>query len=388
MKSLSASGNIKYAIIIQLQRHGPLSRIDLARRTGVSPSSITSAVSGLIKDGIIFETALKGNTGQGRPPVAISLVPKVGAAVGIEFGFRHVRGVIVDLSYDILANEQVELGMDYSVSTGIEATLDIIENLKKKSGLGDKDLIGVGLGFSSPTDLSGMPTRSSMIPHWSGTNVRQLLTNRLQVPLVIENETRLSARGETVWGAARGVDDFVYLKLHSGVCGAVFANGMFITGKNGGAGEVGHISLDPAGPQCRCGNRGCFELYASIPAVLARVRPTYPDIDLKRLFTLYAANDPTITEVMADTGRKVAQLLAILCNTVNPELILIGGALSGAGQTFIDGIEADMQPLILELNRSPRIAVGSLGAMASALGGVARVFELFVNDQLYGVMSS
>lgn len=365
-----------------LQQSGPLSRAELARRTGMARSTITVAVNALIADGIVHETTQKEEGGRGRPAVAVSLMPGVGAAIGIDFGFRHVRGVIVDLAHNVLAHQEVELGADYEVHDGIEAALSIIERLKTQCGYSDQDLIGIGLGLPCPTDLDGLPTRSAMIPRWSGANVRQLLADRIHVPLVIENESRLGARGEHVWGAAKGVDNFVYLKLHSGVGGAIAFNGIFITGQNGGAGELGHISLDPTGPICRCGNRGCLEVYAGIPAVLAQVHPVYPDIDLHRLFALYRNGDPAVLRVMTDTAKKVAQAAAMLCNAVNPELVLIGGSLSAAGEPFIARIRTEMQPLVLELNRGPRIEIAKLGRNASALGGVARVFELYANDQL------
>lgn len=365
-----------------LQQSGPLSRAELARRTGVARSTITVAVGSLIAEGIVRETTLREGNGRGRPAVAVSLAPGAGAAIGIDFGFRHVRGVIADLAHNVLAFEEVELGTDYEVGDGIDATLGIIERLKLRCGLGDRHMLGIGLGLPCPTDLDGLPTRSAMIPRWSGANVRQLLADRVRIPLVIENESRLGARGEHVWGAAKGVDNFVYIKLHSGVGGAIAFNGTFITGQNGGAGELGHISLDPTGPVCRCGNRGCLEVYAGIPAVLAQIRPIYPDISLHKLFALYRNKDPATLRVMSDTARKVAQAAAMLCNAVNPELVLIGGSLSGAGEPFIAQVKAEIEPLVLELNRGPRIEIGTLGRNASALGGVARVFELYANNQL------
>ena len=379
---MSSSGNHRYTIITLLQQNGPLSRTELARRADVSPSTITVAVNALKKEGLIVETTLRHAHGAGRPQVQVSLTPGAGAAIGLEFGFRHVRGVIVDLSYDILATRQTELGADYSVERGISAALKIVADLKQESGYTDADLVGIGLGLPTPMNIDGTPSRSSMIPSWRGANVRQLLVGHVAVPLIIENETRLSARAERVWGAARGVDDFVYMNLHFGVGGAIFANGNLLTGKNGGAGEIGHISLDPAGPACRCGNRGCFETYAAIPAILARLSPEHPGIDLQTLFALYAAKDKATVAAMSETARRVAQMVAMLCNTVNPELVLIGGLLSAAGEPFAADIRAGISSQVIELNRNPRIELGALGRNASALGGAARVFELYAGNQL------
>jgi predicted NBD/HSP70 family sugar kinase len=378
----SANKNIKHHVMTLLQQAGPLSRAELARRTGVARSTITFVVGALIDQGIIAETELRESHGRGRPSSAVSLAPSAGAAIGIDFGFRHVRGVIADLAHNILAIEELVLGADYEVKQGIDAAERLMESLKEKCGLTDANLLGVGVGLPCPTSLDGVTTRSAMIPSWNGTKVKELLSERISLPTVIENESRLGARGEHVWGAAKGVENFVYIKLHSGVGGAISANGVFITGHNGGAGELGHISLDPAGPVCRCGNRGCLEIYAGIPAVLAQVRSAHPDITLQKLSTLYQGGDPATVRVMSDTAKRVAQAAAMLCNALNPELVLIGGSLAGHNDVFISEIRSEMQPLALELNRNPRVQRGILGRNASALGGVARVFELFAANQL------
>jgi predicted NBD/HSP70 family sugar kinase len=378
----SANKNIKHQIIILLQQVGPLSRAELARRTGLARSTITFAVGALIQQGIVAETEIKESHGRGRPSSAVSLAPGAGAAIGIDFGFRHVRGVIADLAHNILAVEELVLGTDYEVHHGIDAAVRIMDRLKDKCRIADANLLGVGVGLPCPTSLDGVTTRSAMIPGWSGTRVRELLCERISLPTVVENESRLGARGEYVWGAAKSVENFVYIKLHSGVGGAICAGGIFITGHNGGAGELGHISLDPAGPVCRCGNRGCLEVYAGIPAVLAQVRAAHPDITLHKLSTLYQSGDPATVRVMSDTAKRVAQAAAMLCNALNPELVLIGGSLAGHDDAFISEIRTEMQPLALELNRNPRVQRGILGRNASALGGVARVFELFSANQL------
>ncbi len=377
MKTSFPGRSIRHQIITLLQQSGPLSRADLARRIGIARSTITGAVGALIEEGLVEELETLPASGRGRPAVTIALAQGTGAAIGIDFGFRHVRGVIADLQHNILAIEERELGADYEFDSGIEAALDIIGALSRLDDVRAGRLLGVGIGLPCPTSNEGVTTRSAMIPKWSGRNVLKLFSERLPTPFVVENESRLAARGEFVWGAAKGIENFIYLKLHSGVGGAVVAGGHFIGGQNGGAGELGHISLDPQGPVCRCGNRGCLEVYAGIPAVLAQARPVHPDITLARLMELYGGDDPAVTRIMADTGRRVAQALSMLCNALNPELVLFGGSLSGAGDRFIGIVQNEMKSMALELNRAPRMQRGALGRNASALGGAARVFELF-----------
>lgn len=377
-----SKNNIRHQILILLQQAGPLSRADLARRTGLARSTITAAVSSLLDERIVAESQRRKIDGRGRPSVAVSLAPGGRAAIGVDFGFRHVRGVAVDLAHNLMAFEELELGSDYTIQVGMNAAMKVVAQLKRKSGISDQNLIGIGVGLPSPTSHEGVTTRSAMIPKWSGTNVKRLFEERISCPIVVENESRLAARAEHVWGAAKGTQNFAYLKLHSGVGGAILANGIFISGQNGGAGELGHVSLDPIGPICRCGNRGCLEVYAGIPAVLAQIQSVHSDVTLQGLLALYRENDPAASRVLSDTAKRVAQVASMQCNALNPELVLIGGALAEAGKPFVTRIKSEMEPLVLELNRGPRVEIGTLGRNASAMGGVARVFELFAANRL------
>ncbi len=194
------SRNIRHQVITLLQQSGPLSRAELARRIGIARSTITGAVGALIHEGMIEEMETVPVTGRGRPAVTIALAQGTGAAIGIDFGFRHVRGVIADLQHNILAIEERELGADYEFDSGIEAAFDIIGALSHRETTMAGRLLGVGIGLPCPTSNDGVTTRSAMIPKWSGRNIPKLFSERLPLPFVVEMNRGLPHAGN-LYGA-------------------------------------------------------------------------------------------------------------------------------------------------------------------------------------------
>jgi predicted NBD/HSP70 family sugar kinase len=369
--------DVEHTLIVLLQRFGPLSRAALAREAGFSRSTVSTAINGMIGRGLVVEGAHVRTETRGRPAQLVTLAPSAGTAVGIDFGFRHVRGVIADVSHNILGLAEIELDIDYTFEAGLEAASAIVENVVGQAGLPMARLLGIGVGIPCPTDLSGTTTRSAMIPTWNGIRLQEILAERFALPVHVENESRMAAWGEVVWGAARGVKNFVYLKLHSGVGGAVFVNGQCVFGCRGGAGEIGHVSLDPRGPICRCGNRGCLEVYAGIPAVLQQLSRVHPDITLARLLSLYRQEDPSVCRVVSEVAQKVGQAAGMLCNTLNPELLLIGGSFSALGEPFLQQVRPALDNVSIDLNRGTRVEIATLGRNASAMGALARAFQIF-----------
>lgn len=321
---------------------------------------------------MVEEGAIRPGSGRGRPSQVVSLAPQSGGAIGLDFGYRHVRGVIANLSHTILGVAERDLGVDYDPEVGLQAVAEIVDELMAVADR-PKRLLGIAIGIPCPTDLNGVSTRSAIIPRWSGINVAEFFGPRFGLPIIVENESRLAAWGEKVWGAARNSQNFLYFKIHSGVGGAACVEGRLITGANGGAGEFGHISLDPNGPVCRCGNRGCLEAYSGIPAILTELSAIYPNLTLDRMQSLYEGNDPSTRRVVHDAAHKVGQAAAILCNAFNPDLIVIGGSLAPYG--FLEQIQDVVARSTLQLNGKVDVQLGQLGRNASALGAAARAFH-------------
>jgi predicted NBD/HSP70 family sugar kinase len=213
-----------------------------------------------------------------------------------------------------------------------------------------------------------------MIPHWTGTKVTEKLASLLPYPIRVANDSKLAAYAENLWGAGQGYDSVVYLKLHSGVGGALVLNGQVLSGSRGGAGEFGHMSLDPNGPVCRCGNRGCLEVYAGVPAVIAALSPMLgAEPTVRQIIEGFVDGQPAFRRVLLESALRAGQAAGLLCNAFNPACVVIGGCLAAAGDDYLAEVRRGVLSASLPLSGMVEVKRGTLGNRASALGAVGLV---------------
>ncbi len=189
----------------------------------------------------------------------------------------------------------------------------------------------------------------------------------------IDNDSNLAALGEHAWGAGRGCDDSVTLKFHNGIGCGLFVNGTLVRGI-GGAGEIGHITVDERGPLCRCGKRGCLETYTAIPAILEALRPQYGMLTSAQLMQLLSARDPGAVRVVSDAAELVGMHLAAVCNLLAPRRVIVIGPMAEAGEMILDPIRTAIRRHIAP-NQVPQVLLGSLGTRNTALGAIALALD-------------
>jgi predicted NBD/HSP70 family sugar kinase len=191
--------------------------------------------------------------------------------------------------------------------------------------------------------------------------------------VIVENDANLGAVAEVRWGAGRGSRATIYLKMATGVGGAIVLDGDLLRGVSGTAGEMGHVSLDPAGALCRCGNRGCLELTAGGTALLQAIRTAAPHLaDLRSLVAGAQEGDQACRRLIADAGTSVGQVLGGLVNVLNPDRIVVGGELGTAGDLLVDPLRRALgQSAIPAAAEQLAVVPGSLGARAEVLGALA-----------------
>jgi glucokinase len=225
----------------------------------------------------------------------------------------------------------------------------------------------VGIGLPGPCDGAGRVARISInLPGWHDVPLADWLEPQLGRRVVLGNDANCALLGEAWQGAARGVNDVLLLTLGTGVGGAVLLGGRLFTGHGGAAAEPGLIGVDPDGPPCRSGNRGSLEQYCSIGA-LARLSP----LDPLELCRLADAGDPQARAVWTAYGRPLGVGLSSLLYVLTPELVLIGGGLSGASHHFLPAVWQEVEQRVLAVSREGlRIRRCALGNGAGRLGAV------------------
>mgnify|MGYP000306517061 CR=1 FL=1 len=363
-------------VLDALRRHGHVSRGDLVRSTGLSRTTVGAVVGELLERGLVVEEPPAAGPGRGRPPARIRLDAAAGAALGIDFGHTHLRVAVADLSSRVLSERWVEIDVDHHSRDAIDAAERLVDEVLADAGVAREHVIGAGLGLPGPIDArTGTVGSSVILPGWAGLDPNHALAERLGLAVVVDNDANLGARAEAAFGAGRGCADFVYVKVASGIGAGLVLGGRLHTGATGLAGELGHVQVTTGGAVCRCGNRGCLESQAAVPALLDLLRPAHGgDLGVDDLVRLVEAGDPGARRVVNDAGRAIGRVLADMCNLIDPEAIVVGGDLSAAGAPLLDGITDSVSRYALPgAARSLRVLAGELGKRAEMLGALALV---------------
>ncbi|MEB3321815.1 MAG: ROK family protein [Synechococcaceae cyanobacterium] len=292
-----------------------------------------------------------------------------GQVIGVDVGGTAIKLGRFDPEGRLLAAHEVPTPRPALPGAVTMAIVEAVAALdpQRRAGL-------VGVGIPGPTDAAGRVARLSInLPGWEGVPLAEWLEPQLERRVVVANDANCALLGEAWKGAARGCGDVVLLTLGTGVGGGVLLGGRLVTGHGGAAGELGLIGVDPEGPPCNSGNRGSLEQFCSIGA-LARLSPLDPEELCRRA----DAGDPEALAAWRAYGRWLGLGLTSLVYVLTPELVLIGGGLSGAFLHFLPAVWAEVEARVLPPSREGlRIERCALGNGAGRLGAARLALERF-----------
>ncbi|HEY3344172.1 MAG TPA: ROK family transcriptional regulator [Anaerolineaceae bacterium] len=381
----------KSLVLNTLRLHAPVSRAEVASLIGLNRSTVSNIVNALIEEGLVCEQEPQSSK-IGRPSIALTLRPDGGAVIGVEIGVDFVSVLLTDFVAEPIWEEWIDL--DGSLSQ-IEILIKAEQSIEHAIGLaGERRLrvLGIGVGLPGLVNVDQGVLIFAPNLHWRDVPLRLMWNQRFHLPVYIENEANLAALGEYYFGVARGVDHFVYLSSGIGLGGGVIMHGKLYRGGLGFAGEIGHIQRDPQGELCGCGRRGCWETQVGPRAVLRRIksalraspempRPAGTAEDLSNLtfgMVVGAAlhGDPLCRQAIEDVGVNLGMGIADLANIFNPELVVIGGALSLGREILLPVIEKTViREVLSPISTSVRIAFSERGKEACVFGAVAIVLD-------------
>jgi predicted NBD/HSP70 family sugar kinase len=341
---------------------------------------VSTLVADLHERGLVVESAAEtppARAGQlGRPPILLSLDASAAAGVGIDFDHDRVRVAVSDLSRTVLAQASASFDVDRDATASVAQAGRLVEEVLAEAGLDRDRVLGAGVAIAGPVDQeTGVVRESSILPGWSGRNAAALLGERLAMPVQVDNDANLGALAEVTFGAAVGARYAVYVSISSGIGAGIVVEGRPYRGARGIAGEIGHLLMDPDGRICRCGNRGCLETVASGPALLDLMRASRGEaFSLDQVLDLAAAGDSGCRRAIADAGRNVGRAVASVVSILGPEIVVVGGELSRAGDDLLDPLaEAIRRFALPAATQELAVVRGALGDRANLLGALALV---------------
>lgn len=351
-----------------LRTEGPLSRSDLARRTGLSPSVLTRRVQHLIQEGVVREEG-KGTSSGGRRPTLLSFNPDYAGTIGIKIERSRLLAARVDLGGRIVARDTVELEDPADAAS----TVAQIEATTERLMIGR--ILGVGVSVSGYVDAKQRIDFYSPILGWRDIPLGALLERALHRPVHVENDVNALSLAERIYGAGRRFAHFVCLTVGEGIGAGIVLDGTLYRGAFGAAGEIGHTTLDPDGPTCRCGERGCLEVYASDRFLDAEAKRLGHD-GIPALMDAARNADRDAREVFARMGHTLGLGAKNLVNLLNPEAIVLGGERMDASDLFLPTFEETVRRQSFpQAAARLEILPGELGPDGFLIGGAALVAE-------------
>ena len=373
LKSLRELNRLR--VVDALQAQGTASRADLARRTGLSRSTVSTIIADLQRTGLVVETVVQDGAqgAQGRPPVLLALDPTAGAGIGVDFDHDRIRVAVADLSLTVLAEHTIAFDVDHDAERSLDTVAAMIDDALREAGVERERVVGIGMALAGPVDHERRVLHhSAILAGWTSIDPAGELERRAGIPVHLDNDTNLGARAEATLGACRGVQNAAFVSISSGIGAGLIVDGRIYRGHRGTAGELGHVLVDPSGTICRCGNRGCLETLASVPAVLDLMRSSRGAMDVRRLLDLARDGDAGARRAIGDAGRAVGSVLATLVNFFNPEMVVVGGDLSEAGEVLLGPLRASLERSALPVATGDlTVRAGELGDRANLLGAVA-----------------
>lgn len=392
------------AVLLTLLYDGEISRVQLARRTSLSSTTITKLIAELLEQGIVVEETtaeqeerLSGEPrAVGRPRTALRLLPDARFTLGIHIGIGVVRVALANLHAGLVHNQLMEFDISQPAWQTMEAIAGLAEQVIAASQVDPQRILGVGIGSSGLTDhRRGVAVLAPNLG-WKQVPLRQFFETRLGLPVIVDNNVRAMALGEAMYGAGKGTEVLAFVYGRVGVGAGFVVNGQIYHGSAAGAGEIGHITILPqGGERCSCGNSGCLETLVSEPALLRQARQlveTQPAGPLARaagsspnIETVFAAarqGDQSTRQMLDHSSYYLGIALANLVNILNPDLILLGGIFAQGADLLLPAAEETMREMAFaRLGENVRLQTSEFGWRAGVTGAATLALNKFFFQQ-------
>jgi glucokinase-like ROK family protein len=383
-------------ILARLRDEGPLSRVQLADFLNVSRTTIAAEVARLGELGLAQEVGHAASRG-GRRSTLVDLAGDI-RFVGISIGATGMSVGVTDGRVTVLSTSTIPCDIRQGPEPVLATALSEARTLLDKLGI--ERPMGAGIAVPGPVDFHrGVPVSPPIMPGWDGYPVRDALARGLGCPAVLDNDVNAMALGEQHAGVARSAQDFLFVKIGTGIGCGIVVEGELYRGVDGCAGDIGHIRVEEFGPTCACGNTGCLEAFAGGAALardataaaragrspaLAALLEEKGELTAADVGLAVAQGDAQAVQLIRDAGRRIGQVLASLVSFFNPGLIVIGGRVTGLGHALLAEIRG------VTYRRSLPLATGNLPIVLSELGdeggvvGTARLISSSVYAPLRG----
>ena len=372
LASSETARNINRDIVLEMIRsHQPVSRAELARLSGLQRSTISLIIEQLIEENWVREGAIARRP-RGRRPTLLGLNEDL-VVIAADVHPAQSSVAVVDLNGRLLSRSLVPLGADPAAAADLLS--DCILRLREK--FAGKSLEGVGISLPGRVDPANERLIFAPNLHWPDFDIKKAIEGRTGLPVALENAANACLVAELWFGRMEGVRNAVLITISEGVGTGIFANGHLVTGQHGMAGEFGHAVLDPQGPVCGCGMKGCWETFASCRAALhyyADLSHSSRALTFQQLLSLAEGGDKHAIEALRLQAEAIGRGMRLILVGLSPEVIIIAGDVTTAWHRFGPIIEEHISRLTLA-GPQPRLMPTHEGEVARLRGAAALVLQ-------------
>jgi glucokinase len=314
-------------------------------------------------------------------------------AIGVDLGGTKVNIALVSKDGEIKKHMKIPTHAEQGKELTIGRIKHSIQQIIHQSGLKINDIVGIGIGAPGPLDYKkGIIHYAPNLPGWKEVPLANIIKEEFKIPVIIENDANVAAWGERIFGVAQGIDDIICLTLGTGIGSGLILCGKIYHGKNNVAGEIGHIIVNKDGPRCNCGKNGCLEAYSSAAGIKNRIYKrieelktdnqdylslgNLDDISLVRIFELARQGNAIVKDIVEEAIEYLGIGIAILVNTLNPEMIVLVGGITNEGEKLLNPLKEivvsrAMSSHLVDL----KVVFGQLGEYAGVIGAAALLWN-------------
>ncbi|MFG6150297.1 ROK family transcriptional regulator [Halobacillus sp. B23F22_1] len=366
----------KSLILETILNYGPISRAEIANKIRLNKGTVSSQVAELLHEELIYEKG-PGKSNGGRRPLMLLFNQKAGYSIGIDIGVNYILGIRTDLQGTICEEVSVRfqnLSLDHMMNTLYE----VIDNLIASSPYSKYHIVGIGIGVPGAVNKEG---KILLAPNlgWQNVHLKQLVEEKYNFPVLIENEANAGAYGEKTFSHNQE-KDIIYVSAGVGIGVGLILNGELYRGANGFSGEFGHMTIEGNGKNCRCGNKGCWEVYASEQALVPSSDFLQNNTDtLKDMITKARAGNKEAIQTFHSIGHYLGIGITNIINSFNPTRVIIGNRLTEAKEWIEQPLLQSTANRALWFQRNNlEVSFSELNTYSTALGMTAFSYESFL----------
>ncbi len=381
--------------VIRKNKH--ISRVKIASISKLNPSTVSNITGGLIKVGILKEAGT-GISQKGRKPIQLSLNPDGPCMIGVEVIGDRIVALMVNVEAKIIARAKININTVTDGEVVITKIIKTIHEVIRKSGKDKNEIKGIGMGITGLIDPKAGIAKFSPNIGWKDIPIKKLIEEEFEIQTLVDNDVKAMALGESWYGLAKGVQNLICINIGKGLGSGIIIDREIYRGANWIAGEIGHITIDLNGPRCKCGNRGCLEVFASGRAMVSRaleaikqgcktlitqlVSNRLDKITPRTIFAAADMEDKLANEIIREAGRYLGVAIANVINTFDPEVVILGGEIAQFNN-FDLMLESGKRTVFKHVfggkTRKTEILNTNLGDNSPAIGAATLVVEKLFN---------